>query len=76
MSENINKLISELSEKLGLSADEVDAAAKNGDVKGLFKNADSEEARQFNAVLSDPEKTRQVLNSPQAKALMKLLGDK
>ena len=73
MSENINKLMSELSKKLGLSADEVSAAAKKGDVKELLKNADSEEAKQFNAVLADPEKTKQVLNSPQAKAIMKLL---
>ena len=76
MSENINKLLSELSKKLGVSKDEVTSAAKKGDVQGLLKNADSEEARQFNEVLSDPEKTKQVLNSPQAKAIMKLLGEK
>lgn len=76
MSENINKLIAQLSGKLGLNADEVTSAAQNGDVQSLLKNADSEEAKQFNAVLSDPEKTKQVLNSPQAKALIKLLGEK
>ena len=76
MSENMNKLIAQLSEKLGLGADEVTSAAQNGDVNSLLKNADSEEAKQFNAVLSDPEKTRQVLSSPQAKAIMKLLGEK
>ena len=76
MSENINKLIFEISKKLGVSADDVTAAAQNGDVGSLLKNADSEEARQFNEVLSDPEKTKQVLSSPQAKAIMKLLGEK
>lgn len=76
MSENINKLLSELSKKLGVSKDEVTSAAQKGDVHALLKNADSEEARQFNEVLSDPEKTKQVLNSPQAKAIMKLLGEK
>ena len=76
MSENINKLLSQLSKKLGVSSNEITSAAQKGDVQSLLKNADTEEAKQFNAVLSDPEKTKQVLNSPQAKAIMKLLGDK
>lgn len=76
MSDNKNKLLNELSKKLGLSTSEVNSAAQKGDVQGLLKNAGSEEARQFNEVLSDPEKTKQVLNSPQAKAIMKLLGEK
>lgn len=76
MSENINNLLSQLSKKLGVSSNEITSAAQKGDVKSLLKNADSEETKQFNAVLSDPEKTKQVLNSPQAKAIMKLLSDK
>ena len=76
MSENINNLLSQLSKKLGVSSNEITSAAQNGDVQSLLKNADSEETKQFNAVLSDPEKTKQVLNSPQAKAIMKLLSDK
>lgn len=76
MSENINNLLSQLSKKLGVSSNEITSAAQKGDVQSLLKNADTEEAKQFNAVLSDPEKTKQVLNSPQAKAIMKLLGDK
>jgi hypothetical protein len=76
VSENINNLLSQLSKKLGVSSNEITSAAQNGDVQSLLKNADSEEAKQFNAVLSDPEKTKQVLNSPQAKAIMKLLSDK
>ena len=69
MSENINNLLSQLSKKLGVSSNEITSAAQKGDVQSLLKNADSEEAKQFNAVLSDPEKTKQVLNSPQAKAI-------
>ena len=76
MSENINNLLSQLSKKLGVSSNEITSAAQKGDVQSLLKNADSEEAKRFNAVLSDPEKTKQVLNSPQAKAIMKLLSDK
>ncbi len=76
MSENVNNLLSQLSKKLGVSSNEITSAAQKGDVQSLLKNADSEEAKQFNAVLSDPEKTKQVLNSPQAKAIMKLLSDK
>lgn len=76
MSDNMNKLMNELSKKLGVSAQQIDSAAKSGDVNSLLKNANSEEAKRFNEVLSDPEKTKQVLNSPQAKAILKLLGEK
>ena len=35
---------------------------------------DSEKAKQVESILNDPQKTRELLDSPQAKALMERLG--
>ncbi len=49
MSDKMNELMAQLSQKLNMSPEKV---------------------------LSDPEKQRQILNSPQAQAIMKLLNKK
>ncbi len=71
---NVNKLMSELSNRLGISKGDIESAAKSGNIEGMLKNADSKQAKQLEDVLSDPEKAKKLLNSPQAQALMKLLG--
>ncbi len=74
MSENINKLISQLSQKLGTSPEQLSDAAKNGDVSGILKNSNNPQAAEVSRVLNDPEQTKKLLQSPQAQALMKMLG--
>lgn len=71
---NINKLISNLSNQLGVSENQIKNAAQNGNVNDMLKNADSNQTDKIKSVLNDPEKTKQILNSPQAQALIKLLG--
>jgi hypothetical protein len=71
---NTNKLIEELSRKLGVSEKQLENAAKKGNVKDVLKNMDAKSSQQIESILSDPEKTREILNSPQAQALMKLFG--
>lgn len=71
---NINKLISNLSKQLGVSENQIKNAAQNGNVNDMLKNADSNQTDKIKSVLSDPEKTKEILNSPQAQALIKLLG--
>lgn len=72
---NIDKLISNLSKQLGVSENQIKNAAKTGDVNDMLKNADSNQTDKIKSVLSDPEKTKKILNSPQAQALIKLLGE-
>lgn len=72
---NVNKLISNLSKQLGVSQSEIKSAAKKGNINDMLKNADSSQTDKINSILNDPEKTKEILNSPQAKALIKLLGD-
>ena len=71
---NTNKLIEELSRKLGVSEKQLENAAKKGNVKDVLKNMDAKSSQQIESILSDPEKTKEILNSPQAQALMKLFG--
>ncbi len=71
---NINKMLNELSGKLGISEQQIENAAKNGDIKNMLKNADEKQTKQIEEILSDPKKAQKLLESPQAQALLKLFG--
>lgn len=71
---NLEKLISNLSKQLGISENQIKNAAQKGNVNDMLENADSNQKNKINSILNDPEKAKEILNSPQAQALMKLLG--
>ena len=73
MSDKMNELMEQLSKKLNMSPGQMQSAAERGDVDGLFQNS-GYDSMQVKEILSDPEKQKQLLNSPQAQALMKLLN--
>ncbi len=50
-------------------------AARRGDKKALMSKLDEEERKKIDALLSDKNKLKQVLNSDAAKKLMKILGE-
>lgn len=72
---NVNKLLNDLSKQLGVSEEQIKSSAKSGNVKDILKNTDSSQVQQIESILNDPEKTKKILNSPQAQALIKLLGN-
>ena len=72
MSDKMNELLGQLSRKLNMSPESVKQAADSGDYENLLKNTDCD-ASQVREILGDPEKTKQLLNSPQAQALLKML---
>ena len=72
---NMNKLINELSKRLGVSQDKIQSAAENGNVNEILKSSDSSNARKMEDILKDPQKTKEILNSPQAQKLLKILGE-
>ncbi len=74
MADNENKLYEQLSQQLGLSPRQIQASAQRGDMDSLTQKLDKDKAAQLNQILSDPAKTKAVLESPQAQALMKLLN--
>ncbi len=77
MSENSNKnkLLNELVKRLGVSKNQMQSAMKSGNVQEVLKNTDSDKAQQIQNILNDPEKTREIMNSPQAQALLKLFSN-
>lgn len=77
MSENSNKnkLLNELVKRLGVSENQMQSAMKSGNVQEVLKNTDSDKAQQIQNILNDPEKTREIMNSPQAQALLKLFSN-
>lgn len=76
MSDNkkVNKLLGEVSKKNGISKEQLESAAQSGNIENLLKNTNPNQSKQIESVLSDPEKAKKLLQSPQAQALMKLLG--
>ena len=69
---NINKILESLSRQLGVSEDKIKNSAQSGNVQDMLKNADQKQAKKIEDILNDPEKTREILNSPQAQALLKM----
>ena len=72
---NINKILKNLSRQLGVSEDKLKSSAQSGNVQDILRNADQSQAKKIENILNDPEKTREILNSPQAQALLKMFGN-
>ena len=72
---NINKILENLSRQLGVSEDKLKSSAQRGNVQDILRNADQSQAKKIENILNDPEKTREILNSPQAQALLKMFGN-
>lgn len=74
---NIDKdrLIKQASQSLGADEERVKRAIESGNYKNFTDNLSPEKSRQLNEILNDEEKLKQMLSTPQAKALFKkLLG--
>lgn len=71
---DMNKMLNNLSHKLGVSEEELKNANKNGKIEELLKNNKNINSEKVQSILSDPEKAKKILNSPQAQALIKLFN--
>ena len=70
---NMQDILRQMSQQLNLSEKELKSAAKKGNAKNIFKNADSETQKKAEEILNDPQKTKELLESPQAKAIIEML---
>lgn len=68
---NIKKLINQLSKQLGVGEEQVKGAAEKGDYDNLIGMAKQGDREKIRGILSDPEKIKAVLQSPQAQELLK-----
>ncbi len=74
-SEQMKKVLEQLSDKLGTSQDKIKSIVQNGNYNELLSNLDDEKRMKIEQVLSDKEQAQKLLSSKQAQALMrKLIG--
>ena len=69
----LHKLIATFANNTGASPQEVQKTVNNGKVEELMKSLNEKQAQQVQSILNDPQKTKEILNSPAAQALMKRL---
>ena len=76
MADNANEMMEALSKQLRMPPEQIRASCERGDTGALLEHVDGGRAKQVESILSDPDKAREILSSPQAQALMKLLNNK
>lgn len=69
--EQINQLIKKLSERMGTPESEIRNAVSSSSYGKLLKKLPSDQAQRMEEILSDEDKAKEFLNSPQAKAVIK-----
>ncbi len=70
-SNDINNLINTASQRLGTDKETVENATKSGDLQKLLGNMNPEQLKKIQAILNDKQAAEKLLNTPQAKALLK-----
>ncbi len=70
----LENLLKIAAERLGTSPDALKKAAESGQLDKVIGN--SQDASEFQRVLSDPEAAKKLLSSPQAQKLLELFGKK
>lgn len=68
---SIEEMLNQASKKLGTDPDKLKDAASKGNVNNLLKNLDNKQADKISKILSDKNKTSELLSSPKAKELIK-----
>ena len=69
--EQIDQLIKKLSERMGTSEGEIRSAVEKSSYAKLLTKLPADTARQMQDILSDEQKAKEFLSSPQAKAIIK-----
>lgn len=68
---SLEDMLKEASKKLGTDPNNLKKAAANGKINNLLKNLGTKQAEKVSKILSDKNKTAELLSSPKAKELMK-----
>ena len=81
MEQNGKKTLSDMletaSKKLGTDPEKLKEAASKGNINEILGNLKTEKAKEISEILSDKNKTSQILSSPKAKQLFqKFFGGK
>lgn len=71
--EQMNQLIRQLSERMNTPESEIRSAVQGSSYEKLLAKLPDDKAQQMQDILSDEEKAKAFLNTPQAKAIIKRL---
>lgn len=70
---NKKEIIDMLSKKLGTSAQDIEASAKEGKVENLIGKLSPAQQEKVRNLLSDPNETKKLLENPQVQSLIRKL---
>ena len=72
--EQLEAMLRSAAQRMGTTPEALQRAAQNGDLSSMLGRLDQNQAAAMEHVLSDPEAAKQLLSTPQAQALLRLLG--
>ena len=70
----LENLLQVTAQRMGTTPEDLKTAAQNGDLSRMMGNMGAKESAAMQKVLTDPEAAKQLLSTPQAQALLNLLG--
>ena len=76
MNNSMEKMIELASQKLGISPEKLKNSLKTGNVDDMLVNMKKEDADKLKSVMNNQNAKDKLLNSPEAKKIMKKMQDK
>ena len=70
----LKNLLQVTAQRMGTTPEDLKTAAQNGDLSRMMGNMGAKESAAMQKVLTDPKKKKKLLSTPQAQALLNLLG--
>lgn len=70
----LENLLQVTAQRMGTTPEDLKTAAQNGDLPRMMGNMGAKESAAMQKVLTDPEAAKKLLSTPQAQALLNLLG--
>lgn len=71
---NKKEIMDMLSQKLGTSAQDIEASAKEGKVESLIGKLSPAQQEKVRKLLSDPNETKKLMENPQVQSLIRKLN--
>lgn len=69
--QGLNELIGQASQKIGTNPQDLKKQIDNGKLDDVMKKLPPQQAQQFQNILNNPEMAKKLMETPQAKMLMK-----
>lgn len=72
-----NEILKNLSSKLNTTSENIQESAQENNIDNLLKNLNPQQAQKVKSILSNPQESQKILDSPAAQAIIrKMNGNK